>query len=95
MQRKWVQMWLFFKCELRFIFWLLIGLTILNGFVYLLAQLLVFPSYFLKVFETSILSLPLYACYFIYQFFKILIFGYTGECKNLMQKIACWLSSLT
>ncbi|AOO64866.1 hypothetical protein SHALO_1086 [Sulfurospirillum halorespirans DSM 13726] len=88
-------MWLFLKCELRFVCWLLIGLMILNSFVYGLAKLLAFPSYFIWVFEGSLLALALYICYFIYQFLKTLIFGYTGECKNLMQRTANWLSNLT
>lgn len=88
-------MWSFLKCELRFVWWLLIGLMILNSFVYGLSKLLAFPSYFILVFEGSLLALALYICYFIYQFLKLLIFGYMGECKNLMQRMASWLSSLT
>ena len=88
-------MWLFLKCELRFVCWLLIGLMILNSFVYLLAKLLSFPSYFIWFFEGSLLALALYIGYFIYQFLKTLIFGYAGECKNVMQRTASWLSSLT
>ncbi len=85
----------FLKCELQFICWLLVGLVILNSFIYGIAKLLSFQSYFIWVFEGSILALALYFCYFIYQFLKVLIFGYTSECKNLMQRIASWLSSLT
>lgn len=85
----------FLKCELQFIILLLVGLIILNGFVYGISKLLSSPAYLIWVFEGSVVAFALYFCYFCYQFLKIMIFGYKGECKNLMQRIASWLSSLT
>lgn len=84
----------FFKCELKFIFWLVIGLIILNCFVYIVTKLIAFSDYFIWIFEGSILVLILYSFYFFYQFFKTLIFKNTSECKNLKQRIASWLSSM-
>ena len=84
----------FLKCELKFVVSLVIGFIILNGFVYILTKLVAFPHYFKWVFEGSIVAFGLYFIYFLYQFFKVLLFGNKRDCQNIVGRIASWLSSL-
>lgn len=81
----------FLKCELKFIVGLVIGLIIVNGFVYVVAKIWALSRYSIWVFEGSIVALILY---FFYQFFKVLLFGNKSDCQNLVKRVASWLSSL-
>ena len=66
----------------------------MNGFVYILTKLVASPHYFMWVFEGSIVAFSLYVIYFLYQFFKVLLFGDKRNCQNVVGRVASWLSNL-
>jgi len=81
----------FFKCELKFFANLLLGLTILNIFAYILNN--VIEQAFSISWLVSAIVIILNIIYFFYQLIRIL-YGYKYVCKNISHRVSGWLSSI-
>ena len=83
---------IFFKCELKFFLFLIIGLILLNTIGVLLQN--IFNVSLLVSIGISVVALLLYLTYFIYGIIKVVIFRANYECLDVKQRISSWLSSL-
>jgi hypothetical protein len=82
----------FFQCELKFVFWLAMGLLILNSMGLLFQY--IFNVALLVSIVVSIIVLLLYCILFLYQLIRIIGFGQDYICTDIKQRVSGWLSSL-
>ncbi len=82
----------FLQCELKFIFWLISGLIILNAMSILL-HIVFHTDYFISII-ISVIVFGIYLIYFIYQIIKLSLFKIDYKCMNIQQRVNSWLSSL-
>ena len=77
----------FVKCELNFIFYLIVGIILLN----MVGML--FQYTFISI-VISLIMFCLYIPYFIFGIIKYTMFKKDFKCVDIRRRVASWLSSL-